>query len=183
MTADLLWLLEWVVVTACAAHDVQHAFRWSMNSDVDSKELLKYCFIGIESIRNSFDIIFAYLTEWITCSVSRGPPFNDDDKQKLACRTMLIRDDDIAILADELELRFPTGTLRVKANIAMADQIGNIRSVMLAVWKHKHYSYSRWLNVEPSASTMVGTYLTGLSSLLSSARQKSSVSGLYLHDF
>ena len=48
----LLDLLEIIVVTPCAAHDVHNAFRWSMQAEFRDKELLRDCYIAIESLRN-----------------------------------------------------------------------------------------------------------------------------------
>ena len=65
-----LWLLEFVVVLACAAHDAQNALKWSTKAEFDSSELLRGAYLGIESIRNSFDVILIYLSSWIVQSLT-----------------------------------------------------------------------------------------------------------------
>jgi hypothetical protein len=36
-----LWLLEWVVFTACALHDCQNAVKWSMRNSFSNEEFMK----------------------------------------------------------------------------------------------------------------------------------------------
>jgi hypothetical protein len=64
-TADLLWLLELVVIVACSLHDLHNAFKWSLPDDYANTDLLRAAYIGVESIRNSFDDILSHLGEWI----------------------------------------------------------------------------------------------------------------------
>ena len=65
---------EWVVVTACAAHDMHNAFKWSMSDAFADTDMIRDCFIGVESIRNSFDVILTYLGEWVVYSVPPHRP-------------------------------------------------------------------------------------------------------------
>ena len=51
---ELLWLLEWPVITACSAHDAHNSFRWGLRSSFDNKDLLKDIYCLAESFRKGF---------------------------------------------------------------------------------------------------------------------------------
>ena len=50
-------LTEFVVVTACALHDAQNAFKWALWKQFVEKELTRDIYIGIESLRKSADLL------------------------------------------------------------------------------------------------------------------------------
>ena len=57
LSADLLALTEFVVITPCAMHDAHNAFRWGFLSEVRNRELMRDVYVAIESIRNSMDLV------------------------------------------------------------------------------------------------------------------------------
>ena len=67
---EILTLTEFVVVTACACHDAQNAFKWSMQDLMVDTALLRDIYVGIESLRNSFDIPTAHIGEWVALRLS-----------------------------------------------------------------------------------------------------------------
>ena len=69
-TEDILRLSELVVVTPCAAHDAQNAFRWGMGEMAKDKNLLRDVYVGIESLRNSLDLINRHVAEWVARRLS-----------------------------------------------------------------------------------------------------------------
>ena len=58
-------LLEFVLITPCALHDSQNAFRWALWSQFTDKELMRDIYIAIESLRRSQDQIKSHIFQWV----------------------------------------------------------------------------------------------------------------------
>eukprot|EP00974_Lingulodinium_polyedra_P084865 8215129-Lingulodinium_polyedra.AAC.1 len=69
-TKESLTLSEFMVVTPCAAHDAHNAFRWALHCQFGSKELLRDCYVGIESLRKSHNLVEGNLAQWISDKLS-----------------------------------------------------------------------------------------------------------------
>ena len=64
-------LCDWYLTTGCAAHDSQNALKWGMTScDLDASEALKGIYIAIESLRNSYSLLFSSLSEFLRYKVT-----------------------------------------------------------------------------------------------------------------
>lgn len=57
--------LEFVVITPCALHDSQNAFRWAFFEDCKDRALMRDLYISVESLRNSADILSSRLASFI----------------------------------------------------------------------------------------------------------------------
>ena len=62
--------LEFVVVTPCALHDSQNAFRWAFGEECKDRALMRDLYISVESLRNSGDLLSSRLGSWV-CSCIR----------------------------------------------------------------------------------------------------------------
>ena len=69
MSLEVLGLSEFVVM-ACAPHDAQNAFRWSMGCWLEDKGFLRAVYDVIDSLRNTMDIVHSHLAEWIVRRMS-----------------------------------------------------------------------------------------------------------------
>ena len=65
ITPAIAKLTEFVLVTPCALHDSQNAFRWGLHSQFTDKELTRDTYIAIESLRRSADLIKSHIYEWV----------------------------------------------------------------------------------------------------------------------
>ena len=54
-------LLEWAVATPCALHDTHNAFKWSLHLSFQDRTLMKYLYIALQSLRNSYDQVHRFL--------------------------------------------------------------------------------------------------------------------------
>ena len=164
-----LRLSEFVVVTACALHDAQNAFRWGMRSHIDDKDMLRDIYVSIESLRNSFDVLRTYMAEWVAARLSfarsRGAEWVD---RRRALYHMLGADMDTAdVLASDLELVFEDGRLWVcGTRSSLALLIDDITDALQSLWKFVRWSLSRFLTVGTSSRTLVAALITGLSDLV-----------------
>ena len=54
-----------VVVTPCALHDGQNAFRWSYLKECQDRSLMRDLYIAVESLRNSSDVLCSHMSSWV----------------------------------------------------------------------------------------------------------------------
>ena len=181
----MLWLLEWVVHTACALHDAQNAFKWGIAEKFDNSELLKAVYIGSCSVRNSTNIIITYLAEWATVSIQQVAPLDEatTNQFRLLWSTLGLDKEVIHVLVDVLELRMEGDKLLVTRGCPSHDLTSIVVSVLMAVWRARKFTDSRWLSMGRSARALVASRLTGLPSLLEYSSRKPSVSTYYLGGF
>ena len=187
-SSSLLWLLQWNAFNACAVHDAQNAFRWSMREMFDDGDLPKSVYIGVASIRNSTDAILTYIGEWVSTSMQYADPLDPAEKQlwRTVWVTLGLKDDLVQLLADGLELRWIGGehsSLAVARTATDGNTISVVCSILLAVWNIPKYSDSRWLTVGIAAKSMVASQLTGITAFLQFLSKKPSTSSYYLGGF
>lgn len=58
-----LWVFEFVVVVACAAHDLHSAFNWSLSQGFGDNDMVRDKYIGIATLHHIFDVTASYLAE------------------------------------------------------------------------------------------------------------------------
>ena len=77
--------LEFVVVTPCALHDSQNAFRWAFHSECTDRSLMRDIYISVESLRNSSDLLSSRLASWIGQHLvlvdGRGPLWREQRRE------------------------------------------------------------------------------------------------------
>ena len=86
----------------------------------------------------------------------------------------------VHLIVDFFELRFEGGHLLAKEGLSVRDVVNVVSSDPVIVLQIKQFSDSRCLTIGTSASAMIASRLTGLSSMLQYASKKPSVSGYYL---
>ena len=64
---------ELVLVTPCAAHDAQSAFRWGMGARIHDRALLRDVYIGVEALRHTFDLLVNHAAEWVAKHIDFVP--------------------------------------------------------------------------------------------------------------
>ena len=138
-TVQILVLLEIVVVTPCALHDVQNGFRWGMHGMAKDKELLRDVYIGIESLRNSCDLLTTYVAEWVATKLSfRADPASRQwqlDQHSL-WEALGLNPDIIESLVFILEFEFADS--RVWVSPRCSDQpslVNDLVGTLLTTWK------------------------------------------------
>ena len=72
-----------------------------MHEMTQERELLRDCYVGIDSIRRSWDLIVSHLVEWIPCRLSFHPSKGDDwvEEQKTLWDTLGVDLESIETLA------------------------------------------------------------------------------------
>lgn len=185
LDSTVLWLLEWIICTPCAVHDSHNAFKWAMKEQFDNPDLLRTVFIGSCSVRNSMDVIMAYLAEWAAASVQESPPLDEVARQDLRVlwTTLGVDDEVVHVLTNTLELRLDGAKVLVRQGGNFQDTLNIVVCALMAVWRVTKFTESRWLSIGKSSRALVASRLTGLKLLLEYASKKPSVSAYYTGGF
>ena len=179
-------LSEFILVTACAAHDCQSAFRWAMRPLITDSPLLRDVYIAIESLRNSMDLIVGHVDEWIAKRLRFVPhqPFEVVEERRILWQLLDIDCETVEVLSDVLQLRFVNGMLEVTENMSANPEVAELMSIaLLSTWKFVKFSDSRWLSAGSSCRTIVAGVLTGLEDLAQLIVDDPAASKFYLGGF
>ena len=162
-------MTEFVLVTPCALHDSQNAFRWSLHQAFTDQELMRDIYICIESLRRSADLIKSHLYEWIGKTMRRR---EDQGQEWVDHRRQLWLDlgvdmETADLLAAELQLWWDGCTLwSLSGAFADGCVLTVVASALLACWRFRAFTESRWLTVGSSVRALVAGFFTGLGSLV-----------------
>jgi hypothetical protein len=178
-------VLEWVVFTACACHDAHNSCKWGLPMAFGDADLMRDCFVGVDAVRRSFDVVLKYIGEWVSAVLTPSEPLSEHEREMWRQTWLATQQGgEILDLLCKLELRQASGRLLVSSEVlAERDLVGQVVAAILSVWKFERFSESRWLTVGSSARTMIAACLTGLSDFLSWVKGKPGVSGFYLNGF
>ena len=149
-TSGILALTQFVVCTPCACHDVNKAQQWAMFAEFADKDLLRDCFVAVESLRNSMDIITSHIGQWIALRVQFVEPLDLPEIDVLATTFFALGLDSelTELLSEVLQLRFEGGFLRICQTCGeMPDLVGVLQATLLAAWKIHRFTESRWQTI------------------------------------
>ena len=109
-------LLEFVLVTACALHDGQNAFRWGLLSHCQNRQLMRDVYISIEALRNSTDLLHSRISSWIASVLNFREARGMDwvSRQQDILTALGVEADIVELLASDLELSWEGGCLWVR---------------------------------------------------------------------
>ena len=121
------------------------------------------------AIRQSYDSITVYVHQWVFETIRYVPCWSAAEaagwNELWLCMCL---EDDVIAVAMNLQIRFTNGFLLVVS--AVADDpnwLGAVTTLLLALWKFRMYTDSRWLSLGGAARRLVMAELTGLTSMLS----------------
>ena len=188
ISPDIAKQTEFAVVTACALHDSQNAFRWAMWNSFTDKELVRDIYIAIESLRRSADVLQSHLYEWIGEKVQVRDDRGDDwVQQRRALWLELGIDIETAdLLAADLQLWWEADSQALcvlRGAYADGDLWEAIASGLMSVWRFARFTESRWLTVGSSCRSLVAGILTGIESLVHFIYKNPRASKFYLNGF
>ena len=63
--ASTLILRSWVVVVGCTCHDLHNALKWAVLLQLASKEIMRDCWVVLQSLRQSSRQMHRTLREWL----------------------------------------------------------------------------------------------------------------------
>ena len=62
------------MVTPCAIRDCHNGFRWSMHVQFEDRQLQRDCYVAIESLRKSWDLINSHMADWVAGKLTFRDP-------------------------------------------------------------------------------------------------------------
>ena len=181
MSMEVSRLTELVCLTPCSLHDAQNAFRWAFFTESSNTQLMRDVYVSIESLRNSCDLLERYLNHWISLRLRLVPARSAEwvSAREELWHALGIEPDPAAVLAEQLHFSFEDGCICVKEHSEHSlDLVGAISAALLACWRFKKLTTSRWLIVGTSSRTVTAALLTGMPDLVKYI-QKESSSGLF----
>lgn len=183
---DVFRLTEFVVVTACAAHDANNAFKWALASRFENKDLLRDAYICVESLRNSWTTISRHVCEWIALRLSYADDWSVEqiDQRRTVWTSLSVDCETAEVLAETLHLRFADGRLMVARSLqGQGDVVSTICAALLSTWRFRRWTESRFFSVGVSSRALVAGLLTGLEDLVQFIMDKGTASLFYLNGF
>lgn len=180
-----LVLKDWVVGRACCDHDGHNAVKWALEPlhQHNAQNTYDDLCIVVASIRNSFNTILDELPDWLQ-SVTRFVDEDYDRDEHYEYWTSLQHDPKVIEEILELELRFEGGHLKLRKNLEQeADWVDRVSAVLMASWRFRFFTASRWLTIGHSCKTLTIGFSSGLDSLVFSILDKPGTSKYYLNGF
>lgn len=177
-------LLEWVVSCGCSVHDAHNSLKWGLYVQFSDTSLLKDIYIGIEALRNSYDLLQRFLGSWVSQVVRFvEQPVSAEVLAELWI-ALGISADMVEVLAHDLHLIWKDGFLEVDARLqGDSDLLEKVSGCLLYIWKWKSVCESRWCTVGTSCRVVVGGFLSGIQSLVSAIKKAPNTSTYYLNGF
>ena len=147
---------------------------------------MKDIFVGIESLRNSYDLLHKWLGPWIQQHLSFVPDDDCDPPEALQelWHCMGLEHDVVEVLTTVLRLKWADGFLQVAASCSLpGNLVETVSYCLLSIWHFRQFSDSRWVTVGCSCRTVMAAWLTGLPSLVASIRADAACSDFHIHGF
>ena len=186
MDPDIVALTEFVCITPCALHDAHNSLKWSMRDRFADPQLLRDLYIVMESLRRSADLLSANVYQWLStrlrATASRGPHWVE---QRLTMWIALGLDPETSdILARQLQLVWDGEVMWfLSGAFSDGDLPEAVASSLMAAWRFRPFTESRWLSIGCSSRTLVAALLTGIDGLVRMIKQDKKNSLFYLRGF
>ena len=187
LSAELLALTEFVVVTPCAMHDAHNAFRWGFLEEVKNRELMRDVYVSVESIRNSMDLVQKHIGAWVAERVTQsGIRLSEEwvEGRRVLLHALDVDMEAQEILSDVLQLRWEGSRLVVSpAADGPGDIVGLVVTCLLACWRLKKWTESRWSIVGSASRSTVAGLTFGIPDFVDYIRRDTHSSLFYLNGY
>ena len=184
---DIARLTEFVLVTPCALHDSQNAFKWAFLEHLANTQMMRYIYISIESLRNSADLVGCHLATWVRARLHMREKKPEEwcDLRRRLWYGLAVDLETAEILAEDLQLEFVAGHLCVRRDCAGAEGylVGYIVTTLLSTWRFIKFTGSRWLTLGAASRTLTAALLSGLDNLVEYILNDTNSSPWYLKGY
>lgn len=179
-----LQLQDWHVSTGCANHDCQNALQWGLRSSVANEEdVVKRMWVVIASLRNGYDLLYKHLSPFVsaTLAFSEAPW----DRQELYSFWLGMGvDSSICDILADTNLHWGDGRLWVGVRSEEPGALQEkVTTCLLAVFRFKQFTDSRWVTIGCSCRSLVASLLLGLGPLVDRVRKDPKSSDFYIQGF
>ena len=186
MTTARARTTELVVITPCALHDSQNAFKWGFFKECSDQNMMRDTYVAVESLRNSADLLSQHMAAWVRARLRLVPPRSAEwmDRQSQLWHSMSVHLETVDVMACQLQLEWAGGELLVsQAAEVDGDLVEVICSALAAAWRFVKFTTSRWLTVGHSARTVVVALLLGIEDFVKYIAKDTHSSLFYLKGF
>lgn len=177
----LLECQNWCCGVACALHDGMNALRWATTSYLSApKDAISDLFVGIESLRNSFDTLVGATAQFVATKLEFRKRQDDPERVR---EFWLLMDVDPAYMDKFISLNLWWDGQKLLADAeweSRDDACGEVATCILYLMKFRAFSDSRWTTMGPSARSLLRCLSVGLHHIVISLLSDPSVSKFYL---
>lgn len=160
--AVLSRLRSWVTSICCVLHVCHNAQKWSILGALD-RSMCRDCWVVCESLLNSQHLLMSFFDEWVDDRII----FSSQEFDALGLWWLLGASGDGLDLLVELRLRWDGEKLVIAAEWEKHDQLlPKLRCAVMAVFRFRAFSSSRWCGISQTARCLVGGACVGLPSLV-----------------
>jgi hypothetical protein len=147
---------------------------------------MKDIYIVVASVINSSDLVCKHLAPWLLAHLDVAPDGDLPPAQDLRELWVALGAEPelVEVLAEELRLSWKDGRLLVASPCNDDGNLyGRVASALLALWRFKLSTASRWITVGVSCRSLVVALLTGFDSLVQHIRADPTASDFHIHGY
>ena len=128
-SVDVARLTEFTLITPCALHDSQNAFKWGFFAECSDTQMMRDIYVAIESLRNSADLLSRHMAEWVRQKMRLVPARDEGwvQQRRTLLHALSVSMETVDVLASELQLEFQDGELLVSHAADVPGGLGRLR--------------------------------------------------------
>lgn len=135
----MLQLTSWSVFVQCQNHMAHNALMWAI-MDYCDRDVIRNCFVVVESLRHGFGQLVANISEWVRTRLA----FEDWDMPcQSECWTVLGVEPQWVEKMEAMQLRWEGGKLKVTAALEDNDKVVKpVVAIFMHILKLRQLSFS-----------------------------------------
>ena len=176
-------LMEWHCWVGCSAHDGHNALKWSHASIFNNTELLENLYVGISALQASFfnalDLLGTWILEKLSPMSSNKLPA-PGELFVLWCAMSV--EEPLAKKIADAQILWHDGRLVVEESfLEQGGWLEALSAYLLALWRFKKFTHSRWVTVGTSCRALCCGVLTGYMDLVQFLHSRGAISEYTWH--
>ena len=181
----LRYLCEWPIFVPCILHDLQNSQKWSLYHFYSEQGLIKDIHIGIESLRNGYDLLLKHLSKFIFDHLKFRPEADlpSEDILRQLWSALGAEPDILDYLVSHRVLWIDGGLNMLDSYAADPRLLEDLSASLLSLWKFRPFTDSRWMSLGRSSRPIAAGFLTGLGDFAVSIINNSAESSYFIGGF
>ncbi len=173
---------EIVLSTACCAHDVQNALKWSMQPIADKgSDVHKALYVSLSALRQAFNLLVQKLPAFVSGRLTPVVDLVYDDESWYQFFMCMGVEDTLARRLCEMGLHYADKQLKLRHTFGtMPDLVPHVVALLTSLFTFKQFTDSRWLTIGCSCRTFVASHALGLADLVALVRADPAMSDYYM---
>ena len=181
----LRYLCEWPIFVPCILHDLQNSQKWFLYNFYSEQGLIKDIHIGIESLRNGYDLLLKHLSKFIFDHLKFRPEADlpSEDILRQLWSALGAEPDILDYLVSHRVLWIDGGLNMLDSYAADLRLLEDLSASLLSLWKFRPFTDSRWMSLGRSSRPIAAGFLTGLGDFAVSIINNSAESSYFIGGF